>query len=155
MDTSGLNISYKRLDSSCADKLAELERECFDDAWSEKIFADSLSTSYTQGIGAYDGQELVGYVMWMRVADEFEIINVATKKSVRRCGIGRRLLELCRGYALTCSVSKIILEVRASNTPAINLYTSLGFVQVGVRRNYYKNPIEDAWLMDLALDFAN
>ena len=101
------------------------------------MLKDSLESKYTNGIGAFDGEILVGYVMWLETLDCFEILNVATDPSFRRRGIGKRLMELCSGYCKSLGVFKIFLEVRQSNAGAIALYERLGFKSVGMRKNYY------------------
>jgi ribosomal-protein-alanine N-acetyltransferase len=70
---------------------------------------------------------------------------------MRRRGIARKMIDLLAGYAEKCDVCSILLEVRQSNTPARTLYEDIGFKAVGVRKNYYKNPVENAILMDLRI----
>ena len=145
-------MEYRSLNISHLEKLESLEKQSFSDPWSEKMLRDSLESKYTAGIGAFEGEELVGYVMWLEAIDCFEILNVATLPSHRRRGIGKKLMRLCIGYAESLKKERILLEVRRTNTAATALYESLGFLSVGVRKNYYKNPVEDAILMDLALE---
>ena len=146
-----MKIEYKTIGVKHSRELTELEEKCFGDPWTEKMFIDSLSSKYTQAIGAFCEDRLVGYIMWIFAGDCFEILNVATDPDMRRCGIARRTITLLSGYAKECGMENILLEVRESNTPARTLYESLGFKAVGVRKNYYKNPVENAILMDLRL----
>ena len=147
-----MKIEYKTLGVEYSDELCELEAKCFGDPWTRQMFVDSLSSKYTQALGAFCEDKLVGYVMWLFAGDCFEILNVATDPSMRRRGIARKMIKLLAGYAGECQINNILLEVRQSNTPARTLYESLGFVDVGVRKNYYKNPIENAILMDLKIE---
>ena len=123
-------MEYRSLNISHLEALAFLERQSFSDPWSEKMLRDSLESRYTAAIGAFDGEALVGYVMWLEAIDCFEILNVATLPSHRRRGIGRKLMKLCIGYAQSIKKERILLEVRLSNTAAIALYGSLGFLSV-------------------------
>ncbi len=147
-----MKIEYKTLSVKYSAELAVLEAKCFGDPWTEKMFIDSLSSKYTQAIGAFCEDKLVGYLMWIFVGDAFEILNVATDPLMRRCGIAGRMITLLAGYARECGIFNILLEVRESNTPARTLYEKIGFKPVGVRKNYYKNPVENAILMDLKIE---
>jgi len=147
-----MKTEYRTLSVGNSLELCELEAKCFGDPWTEKMFIDSLSSKYTQAIGAFCEDRLVGYVMWIFAGDCFEILNVATDPEMRRRGIAKRMINLLAGYARECGIANILLEVRQSNTPARTLYEYLGFKAVGVRRNYYKNPVENAILMDLKIE---
>lgn len=147
-----MKIEYKTIGVKYSKELCELEARCFGDPWTQKMFIDSLSSKYTQAIGAFCEDRLVGYIMWIFAGDCFEILNVATDPDMRRLGIARRMIKLLAGYAAECGLESILLEVRESNTPARSLYDSLGFKAVGVRKNYYKNPVENAILMDLKIE---
>ena len=147
-----MKIEYKTIGVKYSLELCELEAKCFGDPWTQKMFIDSLSSKYTQAIGAFCEDKLVGYIMWIFAGDAFEILNVATDPEMRRQGIAKRMIKLLSGYACECNIENILLEVRESNTPARTLYELLGFKVVGVRKNYYKNPIENAILMDLKIE---
>lgn len=147
-----MNIEYKTIGTKYSKELFEIESKCFGDPWTEKMFVDSLTSRYTQAIGAFCEGRLVGYLMWIFAGDAFEILNVAVDPEMRRLGIARKMIRLLVGYAAECKIDSILLEVRQSNDPARILYGSLGFKAVGVRKNYYKNPIENAILMDLKIE---
>lgn len=147
-----MKIEYRTVGVKYSQELFELEKKCFGDPWTEQMFIDSLSSKYTQAIGAFHEDRLVGYIMWIFAGDCFEILNVATEPDMRRRGIARRMIELLSGYAAESGIQSILLEVRQSNTPARTLYESMGFRAVGVRKNYYKNPTENAILMDRAVE---
>lgn len=129
--------------------LAEIEKACFHAPWS----ADMLHEELGKGIflvAEQDG-EVAGYVGCQTVLDEGYITNVAVSPDCRRQGIGRTLIEELKKRAAQSGLSFITLEARASNAPAIALYEGAGFRQVGVRRNFYTAPAEDAVLMTLYL----
>ncbi len=104
---------------------------------------------------AIDGGILVGFGGYSKAADQADVIDVAVLPAYRRRGIARALMHAVLSDAATRGAEAIFLEVRASNAPAIALYTALGFTSCGVRKNYYANPREDAVLMMRALGAAS
>ena len=92
-----------------------------------------------------------GYVGCQTVLDEGYITNVAVSPDCRRQGIGRALVAALKARAAQAGLAFVTLEARASNAPAIALYEGAGFRRVGVRRNFYTAPTEDAVLMTLYL----
>lgn len=133
-------------------KLAELENLCFDDPWSENMLLEDLKNDNTLYIGAFiDDSILVGYIGIWEIGDTGEITNVAVHPNYRKMGMASMLLEKLIEYCCNDGFRYINLEVRESNLPAINLYTKFGFEKVGLRKNYYKNPTENAVLMTKTL----
>ena len=135
------------MDKSHIEQVAALERECFSSPWTEGMLTDALYDPQACFIVAEDGEGgVLGYAGLHAVLDEGYIDNVAVEQSARRHGVASALLDVfCRfGQA---NLSFLTLEVRASNTAAIALYEKHGFAQVGLRKNYYQNPREDALLM--------
>ena len=127
--------------------IAQLEKECFSDPWSEKSIASELSNPLSLWYVAVDGDQVVGYIGSQTVLDGADMMNIAVDPAYRRQGIAERLVEklvvgVCEKGAIC-----LLLEVRASNAPAIKLYEKLGFVQIGRRPNYYRNPKEDALIL--------
>ena len=95
---------------------------------------------------------LVAYAgMWI-VLDEAHITNIAVHPDYRGKGFGRMILKTLIGVAKGIGMERMTLEVRVSNTPAINLYTKYGFFAVGKRPNYYVKPVEDALIMWKQID---
>ena len=127
--------------------IAQLEKQCFSDPWSEKSIASELENQWAYWLVAVDGDQVAGYIGSQTSIDESDVMNVAVHPDFRRRGIAESLI--CR---LVEELKKkgshaLMLEVRASNAPAISLYEKLGFLQVGCRRNYYRNPKEDALIL--------
>ena len=140
--------------------VAELEKECFVHPWSEQSIRDYfenpdahffVATDDTEngvdGINSDGVSKVVGYIGSYIICDEAYITNVAVKKSSRQRGIGTALLEKCVECARNRGASFISLEVRISNTPAVNLYKRAGFESAGVRPSFYRDPDEDALIM--------
>ena len=129
-------------------ELVELEKICFSDPWSETMFLGDLQSDYTCYFGTFDESGvLIGYAgMWMSV-DGGEITNVAVHPDHRRMGIACLLINNLMRICVVNNMKFLNLEVRESNCNAISLYSKLGFEKVGLRKNYYKNPNENAVLM--------
>ncbi|MGO5115557.1 ribosomal protein S18-alanine N-acetyltransferase [Candidatus Avoscillospira sp. LCP25S3_F1] len=128
-------------------QVAALERVCFSDPWSEASVAGELANELSLWLVAVEGETVLGYVGSQTVLDSTDILNVAVSPDHRGRGIGRALLTELEQRLRQQGVTEVLLEVRPSNAPAIALYTSLGFVQVGRRPNYYLNPREDALIL--------
>ena len=124
--------------------VAELEKQNFSEPWPEIAVRSELTNQLALWLVAMEDGVVAGYVGSQTVLQEADMMNIAVGEGFRRRGIARMLVEeLIRrldAYQLT-------LEVRASNAPAIALYESLGFAQVGLRKNYYHKPKEDALIL--------
>lgn len=129
-----------------AEEIAFIEKECFSNPWSVNSIRESMKNGNTF-IGIREKGKLSGYLSLYEALDEGYINNIAVLKDFRRQGIGKALLKEIINYAVLKKLSFISLEVRVSNTPAKNLYSSFGFKEEGRRKNYYKNPTEDAIIL--------
>ena len=128
-------------------QVAELEKICFSDPWSEKSVAHELTNPLSLWIVAVEGERVAGYVGSQSVMGESDMMNVAVHPDFRRQGVAELLVkELVAALAEKGNYC-LTLEVRASNAPAISLYEKLDFQQVGLRKNYYRNPKEDALIL--------
>lgn len=128
-------------------QVAELEKVCFSDPWSENSVASELENPLSCWLVALDGETVAGYVGSQTVLDETDMMNVAVHPDFRRKGVARGLILALIGELKQRGSHCLTLEVRASNAPARTLYESLGFAHVGTRRNYYQNPKEDALIL--------
>ena len=132
-------------------KLVELEKLCFSSPWTKQMFLGDLESEQTCYFGAFDNETLVGYAgMWTTI-DDGQITNVAVHPEYRRKGIGKALVLNLISECKIKNLLSVTLEVRESNINAILLYDKLGFLRVGMRKNYYKNPNENALLMTKGL----
>ncbi len=128
-------------------QIALLERECFADPWSQQSIASELHNPLSLWLVAQEGQTLLGYVGSQTCLDETDMMNIAVSPASRRQGVARALIEALVSALRERGSKQLTLEVRASNGPARQLYESLGFLQVGLRKNYYQNPKEDALIL--------
>lgn len=140
-------MDYTEMKEVHVPQVAALEAICFDDPWSERSVASELSNELSLWLVAVENGDVLGYVGSQTVLGETDMMNVAVHPEARRQGIAEKLiLELVEKLKAKDSHC-LILEVRASNSPAISLYEKLGFVQIGRRKNYYHNPKEDALIL--------
>lgn len=117
----------------------------------ERSLREELVRPWSQMRAARDeAGVLLGYMLFWQVVDELHLLNVAVTVAARRRGIGRALMSDLLAYARAHAVARILLEVRASNAPAVALYESLGFTRFNVRERYYADD-EDAIEMSLTL----
>lgn len=128
-------------------QIACLETVCFSDPWSEKSIASELNNPLSLWLVALDGETVVGYVGSQSVMGETDMMNLAVSPDYRRQGIGEQLVEELIRQLQEQQNRCLSLEVRSSNLPARKLYEKMGFFLVGLRKNYYRNPKEDALIM--------
>ena len=124
-----------------------LEKICFSQPWSEKSLISSLKNKNSYFIVAKYNKNIVGYAGMYFVQDEGYIYNIAVYPEFRRLGIGQALLENLEIYCINNKLKFISLEVRESNTSAYFLYLKSNFKNIGKRKNFYTNPVEDAIIM--------
>ena len=128
-------------------QVAALEKLCFADPWSEMSIASELQSIWSYWVVAVNDDQVVGYIGSQSSIDETDIMNVAVHPDWRRRGIAEKLIDALIEELKKRGSHALLLEVRASNAPAIALYEKLGFQQVGRRKNYYRNPKEDALIL--------
>ena len=116
-------------------------------AWSEASILSQLEKPDSICYVAVDEESVIGYLAFEYIFGEGSIIELAVHPDYRRQGIARSLIQKAADDCDDLDVA--YLEVRESNIPAISLYKSLGFTEIGRRRDYYKNPKEDAVIMQL------
>lgn len=140
-------IRLEQMTDAHVAQIAELEKLCFSDPWSEHSVASELNNRLSLWLVALDGDTVAGYVGSQSVLDEADMMNIAVHPDYRRQGIARDLVLALSDALKEKGIRGLMLEVRASNAPAIALYEQLGFIQVGLRPNYYRNPKENALIL--------
>ncbi len=128
-------------------QIAALEQQYFSAPWDEGSLKSELTNDLALWLVAEEDGHVAGYIGSQSVLGEADMMNVAVDPGFRRRGIAEALvtalIEKLRENGVYC----LTLEVRASNLPARNLYDKLGFAQVGLRKNYYRKPKEDACIL--------
>jgi ribosomal-protein-alanine N-acetyltransferase len=146
-----MTVTYGPLRKNDAARCAELEAMLFegDDPWPDIAFVRELAAGHNRYIAARADDKLVGYAGISRLGRtppfEYEIHTIGVDPAYQGQGIGRRMMTELLDYAGADSV--VYLEVRTDNGPAIGLYTSLGFITVGLRKRYYRVSGADAYTM--------
>jgi len=129
------------------EQIAALEKVCFSDPWSINSINYELTNSLSLWLVAVEGETVAGYVGSQSVLGESDMMNLAVAPEFRGNGLGALLVTALIARLRDAGNHCLTLEVRASNEPAIALYAKTGFVQVGRRPNYYRNPREDALIL--------
>lgn len=128
-------------------QVAELEKICFSDPWSENSVASELENSLAYWLVAVEGVTVAGYVGSQTVMGETDMMNIAVRPDYRRKGVAEDLVNALVDALKEQGSHCLTLEVRASNEPAQKLYEKLGFTLIGKRPRYYHNPREDALIL--------
>ena len=140
-------IEIRVLELGDLSAIETIEQQAYPTPWSRSMFASELAKPTSICLGAFEGQDLVGYVINSRYVDAWHVMNVAVAPEHQRRGVASSLLE--RLFELTRDDERrgYTLEVRVSNEDAISLYEKLGFEPRGIRRGYYTDNREDAVIM--------
>jgi ribosomal-protein-alanine N-acetyltransferase len=140
-------VDIRALTLSDLNAIEDIEHRSYDTPWSRSMFAGELAKPASLCLGAFEGDQLGGYLIVSRYVDAWHIMNIAVSPDFRRRGIATALLE--RLFELTDDRTRrgYTLEVRVSNDGAIRLYERLGFTARGIRRGYYTDNREDALIM--------
>lgn len=136
-----------KMDDSHPEQIARFEELYFSAPWSEKSIRSELKNPLSLWLVALQDEKVIGYVGSQSVLGEADMMNLAVSLEYRRNGVARALVTRLIENLAENQIHALTLEVRASNNPAISLYDSLGFVQVGRRPNYYQRPKEDAFIL--------
>ncbi len=149
-----VSLKMRSMVESDLDEVSHIERESFSTPWSFSTFRNLLNRRDADLWVATVEGAIVGYTVIWFVGEEAELGNLSVMLGWRRRGLGRRLLERAIEGASEREATRIFLEVRVSNSEARLLYERRGFKVVGLRRRYYRAPVEDARVMSLELPGA-
>ena len=141
----------RKIGENDIEAIASLESEIFSDSWSEKSIKETYENQNACILGAYKEGALAGYVIFYYVLDEGEIARIAVSPQYRRQGVADQIFAGLLDFCAEKSIERILLDVRISNEPAIAFYRKSGFVEDGIRKNFYENPKEDALLMSVSV----
>ncbi len=137
-------VTIREMTESDITEIAELEKECFSEPWSENSLRDELTNETARFYVLRDGESLIGYIGANNICNEVYITNVAVNSQYRGKGYGQKLVNQLIKQSETERAFFITLEVRKSNENAIKLYEKCGFKFIGERKNFYSKPTEDA-----------
>ena len=140
-------VEIRRLELGDLNAIESIEQRAYRTPWSRSMFASELAKPTSICLGAFEGSELVGYIVNSRYVDAWHVMNVAVDPDRQRRGIATALLEHLFDLTREDERRGYTLEVRVSNEDAIRLYEKLGFESRGLRRGYYTDNREDALIM--------
>lgn len=141
-------IILRRMLEQDMDRVLEIEAACFPRPWPRESFQSELANACARYVVLIEDGAIAGFGgMWI-IIDEAHVNNVAVHPDYRQRGYGRRIMrELMRIAYRAAEIHQMTLEVRVTNVPAIDLYTSMGFEVAGRRKGYYEENGEDAYIM--------
>lgn len=151
---SGEVAAWERMVLADVDQVLQMERQVHAHPWSAGNFRDSLASGYEAWVLRQLGGEMLGHLMMLLAVDEAHVLNVAVAAAHQEKGWGVSLLGQAAAIAREKNMASLLLEVRPSNERALGLYRHYGFVQIGIRKNYYPADAterEDAIVMRLVL----
>ncbi len=140
-------IIIRRMTMADVDGVAAVEAATFPTPWSRDAFASEMNNVAARYLVAEKEGKIIGFAGAWIILDESHVTNIAVLKEERGQGVGRRLTEGLMQYLSNLGAAYATLEVRKSNEVAQNLYVSLGFIKLGVRKRYYEDNGEDALIM--------
>lgn len=142
-----MQVNVRTLEEKYLDGIVAIENESFSSPWSKQSYKNEINNPVAEYIVFTDfNDSVVAYGGYWSICDEADITNIAVKKEFRKQRLGQDLLSLLISSAKEKNLRAVTLEVRSSNTPAINLYKKQGFVSFGTRPHYYPDG-EDALIM--------
>jgi ribosomal-protein-alanine N-acetyltransferase len=130
----------------------EIERQSFPNPWHESTFRGEIQhrpISFPMVIVHNTLNKVIGYIIFWVIGEEAQINNIAIHPDFRRMGIGEHVLKHIGDQVKSSGVRLVTLEVRPSNAGALTLYRRLGYKMIGIRKGYYTNPAEDAFVLAL------
>ena len=145
-------MTIENMTAAHVSQVADIEKLCFNDPWSEKSVASELDNKLSHWIVCVEGDTVLGYVGTQTVMEETDMMNIAVHPDHRRKHIADKLMKALIADLKAMGSHSLTLEVRASNDPAIRLYERWGFAEAGRRKNYYRNPREDALILRKELE---
>jgi ribosomal-protein-alanine N-acetyltransferase len=140
-------VALRRMNANDIDSVCSIEQRVFPSPWSRESFAEEMRNHLAVYMVAESADRVIGYIGAWHVLDEGHITNLAVEAEWRRQGVGARLLDAMETQLYRDGVRRVTLEVRVSNTPALKLYHHRGYRERGVRRRYYQDNGEDAYIM--------
>lgn len=145
------SLTFREIRVADLEAVLDIERASFASPWSRQFFVEELEALCANSVLSELRGVAVGYCLYWELCNDIDIHNVAVHPDYRRHGVGRGMLSHVVREARRIGSQSITLEVRKSNEAAQALYRSLGFETCGVRKGYYSNDGEDAWVMILRL----
>lgn len=140
-------LRFERITREHIPKLLPIEHEAYPDPWTQGMFRQEIESRSSHFYVLHLGDTVVGYGGFWLVLDEAHVTKVTVAEAYRGLGYGRRLMEHLLERSAWLGGASIRLEVREQNEAALQLYSSLGFARIGLRKGYYAKTNENAVVM--------
>lgn len=134
-----MNLELYNMDINDLESISSILISDFDDFWNYNIFKTELESSNSTYFVLKIDEKIIGFVGILIVLDEADITNIVIKRTHRGKGLSKLLMNYLIDFCKNNNIKKINLEVNSNNHTAINLYKKFSFIEVGCRKNYYKN----------------
>lgn len=147
-------LYFAAMGATDVEAVVAVENDVYPFPWTRGNFLDSLMSAHQSWVMREADGRLAGYFLQLPMVDESHLLNITVRPDVQGLGMGRRLLDHAIQLARTAGMQSMLLEVRPSNQKALAVYAHVGFIRIGVRKNYYPaaaNTREDAIVMRLPL----
>lgn len=146
-------IKINKVDINNLDRLHEIDVNNFEDAWTKEMMESELKNDNAEYYGLFNDDEIIGFCGGWYVGGEYQVNKIVVDKPHRNKKLGQIFFTYVMQLYKLKEADKAIVEVRVSNNPAITIYEKAGFKTIDVRKNYYKNNGENAYVM--VRDFKN
>ncbi len=137
LDSRELRVRFRKMTLADVDEVIVIERASYAFPWSDGIFRDCVKVGYFCRVVEFQGV-ISGYGIMSLAAGEAHVLNVCVREDLREHHVGRSLMTYLLDQAREAGMDYGFLEVRPSNAPAVHLYESMGFQQIGRRKGYYQ-----------------
>ena len=137
LTTKPISISFKKFSQNEIETIASIESESSEFTWTKNQLSKSISNPNNLCYAVSIKSQIIGYVIAMHATDSADILNITIHKDFKRKGYGSSLIDYLTKELISKGIKTIFLEVRRGNFAAISLYSSLGFEEISVRKNYY------------------
>lgn len=142
-----MKFQIEKMQKSHIDDVLEISKHSFATPWSRTSFLNELNNVFANYLVAIYNNKVIGFIGTWIILDESHITNVAVHPNFRKMGVGKKLLCSLLDHSISKGATSFTLEVRESNIAAKHLYKSFGFIEEGVRKNYYEDNKENAIIM--------
>lgn len=142
-----MELKIEKMQKSHIDEVLEISKHSFATPWSKDSFINELNNLFANYLVAIYNNKVIGFIGTWIILDESHITNVAVHPNFRKMGVGKELLSSLIKHSISKGANAFTLEVRESNTAAKHLYKSFGFIEEGIRKNYYEDNKENAIIM--------
>lgn len=145
-------LIYRYATDSDADAIVAIEESAMSNPWHKDNYLEAIHSDHAFVVVASEDDAIAGFAVFYLTPPESELPDIVVAEAYRKRGIAKALLHYAFDQLQSKKVDTVFLEVRVSNTPAHTLYTSLGFEEIGKRKYFYSNPIEDAICMSYRME---